>query len=94
MGIVKFNMKLFIAGKEPNSGIAYKNLQDICSGDYSRLCNIEVVDVFENFELALGERIIVTPTLIIETSDLKFRTRFFGNLHEKNEILKYLNGIE
>ena len=87
-------MKLFIAGKEPNSNMAFHNLQEICSGERGRICRIEVVDVLENYEEVFGEKIVVMPTLIIETPDLKSKARFFGNLKEKKEILRYLNGIQ
>ncbi len=85
------HLTLYVAGEEPNSHMALQNLNEICSGEIKELCIIEVVDVYQDFRRALQERIVVTPTLIVETAESPARSVFYGNLHDKDMVLEYLN---
>ena len=90
MAATYFYITLYVAGGEPNSGIALNNLQEICSGNLKEICDVKIVDVFEEFEKALKEKIVVTPTLIVKRKGSKIKTRFFGNLKKKEGLIDYL----
>jgi hypothetical protein len=71
--------------------LAWENLQEICSGALADLCEIRVVDVYREFDKALQERIVVTPTLIVVTENPVTRAVFYGSLHDKDVVQQYLN---
>jgi circadian clock protein KaiB len=60
----QFKLILFVAGQEPNSVIARRNLQRLCSECLPGRHTIEIIDVFQNLDAALKHHIIITPTLI------------------------------
>ena len=55
---------LFVAGDEPNSRQARKNLARLCERCLDAPCEITIYDVLESFQPALDNRVLVTPTLI------------------------------
>jgi circadian clock protein KaiB len=62
-----YHFRLFVAGDEPNSKLARENLTKLCrqhlKGDYE----LEVVDVLEDFQAALENNVLITPTLVVGT---------------------------
>lgn len=86
-GMIKYKMRLFIAGKEPNSMIARKNINEICSEHLAGKFELKVIDVFEDFSMAVDENILVTPALLI---DKPKKIKIFGNLQDKNKVLSAL----
>ncbi|MBD3422183.1 MAG: hypothetical protein GF398_18885 [Chitinivibrionales bacterium] len=86
-----YHFTLFMAGKEMNSRLALQNIQEICEGALHDNCRIRIVDVYEDFEHALQERIVVTPALIVSTQNPDSRAVFFGTLQDKSALLSYLN---
>ena len=87
-GSPKYHLRLFIAGDEPNSIIARASLDEICSTYLKHECQIEIIDVLENFQPALEERVLVTPALVI-VEPLP-RTIVFGNLTDTKKVLSAL----
>jgi circadian clock protein KaiB len=61
---VVYSFRLYVAGDAENSAIAMANLANLCSAHLPHRHEIEVVDVFVHPELALAERVFMTPTLI------------------------------
>jgi circadian clock protein KaiB len=59
----KFSLSLYITGQTPRSEQAIANLQRICEERRDQ-CEIVIVDVLEQPELAEKDKIIATPTLI------------------------------
>ena len=84
----RYCFRLFVAGEEANSMLAKAALQEICSQHLENSCQVETVDVLEDFEPALAENIWVTPALIIE--EPKPRTVIFGNLSDTKKVLAAL----
>lgn len=82
-----YQMRLFIAGDEPNSVIARKNIQQICSGHLNKNYTLQVIDVFEDFTEAIKENILVTPALVV---DQPKKLKIFGNLQEQDKVLAAL----
>ena len=84
----KYHLRLFVAGEEPNSVIARASLDEICSTYLKHGCQIEVIDVLEDFQTALRERVLVTPALVIV--EPQPRTVVFGNLTDTKKVLSAL----
>ena len=56
---------LFMAGEEPNSIEARCNLEAFCNAQLADRYELQVVNVFENYSMALKYRILVTPCLVM-----------------------------
>jgi circadian clock protein KaiB len=60
----QFKFRLFIAGTAQNSVQALANLTALCDVALPGRHEIQVVDVFREPNMAMAEKIIMTPTLI------------------------------
>lgn len=87
----EYRLRLFVAGDEPNSAIAKASLDRICSEYLKRRCQCEVIDVLQDSRLALEERVLVTPALVVRGPE--HRTVIFGNLADTGRVLAAL-GVE
>ena len=81
-------LRLFVAGDERNSRRAKANLARICRTHLEGRCEVEVVDVFEDFQAALDERVLVTPSLIL-AAPLP-RATVVGDLSDTDSVLAAL----
>lgn len=59
-----FILRLYIAGRTPNSVTAITNLKKLCEDKLKGKYRIEVVDLLEKPQLAKGDQIIAIPTLV------------------------------
>jgi circadian clock protein KaiB len=57
-------LKLYITGQTPRSAQAIANLRRICADWLGGQCEISVIDVLEQPDLAEQDRVLATPTLI------------------------------
>ena len=55
---------LFVAGEERNSSKARANLDRLRAGCPPGACEIEIIDVLDDFQAALDHEILVTPALV------------------------------
>jgi circadian clock protein KaiB len=62
-----YQLRLFVAGDEPNSLRARATVERLCDENLRGRYEIQVVDVFEDYQAAIDQRVIVVPTLIIES---------------------------
>jgi len=62
---VHYRLMLFVAGDEPNSRTARQNLADLCEQQLAGRCDVEIVDVLEDFAAAARHNVLVTPTLLV-----------------------------
>jgi circadian clock protein KaiB len=85
----RYDMRLFVAGDEPNSALARTSLERICADHLAGDCHVEIIDVLKDFQPALKENILVTPALIIRQGPA--RTVIFGNLTNVDRVLAVLN---
>ena len=60
----KYRFRLFVAGDASNSMLAIANLNAFCREHLPQRHHIELVDVFERPDLALANRVLMTPTLV------------------------------
>lgn len=61
---LKFHLRLYVAGTTPNSSRAILNLRRICEEHLNGRYDLEVIDLYQQPQLAEGEQIIAVPTLI------------------------------
>lgn len=60
----EWDLRLYIAGKSPQSEAALANLTRLCEEHLAGRYNIEVVDLLEKPQLARDDQIIAVPTLV------------------------------
>jgi circadian clock protein KaiB len=60
----RFILKLYVAGQSPKSVLAIANLKKICEDNLRGRYELEVIDLYQQPQLARGEQIIALPTLI------------------------------
>jgi circadian clock protein KaiB len=74
----KHILRLFVAGATARSRQAILRVSELCESELKDLCNLEVIDIYQQPALARDNQIVATPTLIIEfPPPLR---RFIGNL--------------
>lgn len=84
-----YELKLFVTGMTPNSMRAVHNITTICSEHLGNNCRLEIIDVYQNAELAKGENIIATPTLVrVAPGPAR---RLVGDLSETKKVLSLLD---
>jgi len=60
----RYILKLYVAGQSPKSVNAIANIKNICEEYLHGRYELEVIDLYQQPQLALGEQIIAVPTLI------------------------------
>lgn len=80
--------RLYVASGAPNSVQALANLYAICRKYFPGCHRIEVVDVLKEPLRALGEAIIVSPTVVRVSP--RPELQIIGNLSEEEEVLRAL----
>jgi len=80
--------RLFVAGDEQHSRRAQENLKTICDERIAQPCEIEIVDVLESYQLALENKIFLTPALVMMAPSPT--VTIFGNLSDTEEVVRSL----
>jgi len=83
-------MRLFIAGNEPNSKQAIEFLARFCEKYLPDRYEYDIIDVLENYQAALDNKIIAVPALLIEAPPPK--RIIIGSLQDEERLLK-ITGI-
>ncbi|MDI6852252.1 MAG: circadian clock KaiB family protein [Deltaproteobacteria bacterium] len=78
-------LRLYVSGLSPKSRRAIENLKEICEEYLKDRYDLEVIDIFQQPELARAEQIIAAPTLIKELPPPL--RKFIGDLSETEKIL-------
>jgi circadian clock protein KaiB len=60
----RYILRLYVAGQTPNSVNAIANLKIICEENLAGQYELQVIDLYQQPQLAQGEQIIALPTLI------------------------------
>ena len=74
----KFVLRLFVAGATARSCQAVLRVRQLCEAELKDNCELEVIDIYQQPELARANQIVATPTLIKELP--RPVRRFIGNL--------------
>ena len=78
-------LKLYVAGKTPNSMIALKTLKNILEKEFKGVYALKVIDVLKNPQLAEEDKILATPTLS-KVLPPPVR-RIIGDLSDREKVL-------
>lgn len=79
---------MFVTGASPNSVRAVANLRAICETHLSGRYSLQIIDVYQNPELAKEEQIVALP-LLVKRRPLPER-KLIGDLSETEKVMKAL----
>jgi circadian clock protein KaiB len=83
-GDAPFSLRLYVTGATPGSSRAIAQLRAFCELFLKGRYRLEVIDVYQQPELADAERIVATPTLV-KLSPLPLR-RIVGSLSDAGRL--------
>ena len=81
-------LQLFITGATPNSLRAVANIKQICEEHLKNMYTLEIIDVYQQQEIAQQEQLIALP-LLVKKQPLPER-RLIGDLSDTEKVLKGL----
>lgn len=59
-----WTLRLYVAGQSPRSLRALANLQRLCAEELDARYRLEVIDLYQQPELAMSEQLVALPALI------------------------------
>ena len=62
----RYVLRLYVAGQTANSIRAIANIKRICEQELEGQYDLEIIDLYQQPQLARGEQIVAVPTLIKE----------------------------
>jgi circadian clock protein KaiB len=78
-------LRLYVAGMGPRSVRAIANLKSVCEEYLPGRYDLEVIDIYQQKSLGMGEQIIAAPTLI-KKLPLPVR-KLIGDMSNKEKVL-------
>jgi circadian clock protein KaiB len=81
----RYILKLYVAGQSPKSANAIANIKQICEENLQGRYELDVIDLYQQPQLAQGEQIIAVPTLI-KKLPLPLR-RIIGDMSNAERVL-------
>jgi circadian clock protein KaiB len=84
-----YRLRLVVAGRTLRSQRAIENLRQICNEHLKGQVDLEVIDIYQQPELAAKYQVIAAPTLV-KLLPLPIR-RLIGDLSERERVL---HGLE
>jgi circadian clock protein KaiB len=78
-------LRLYVTGTTPNSRRAIDNIRKLCEEYLQGRYELEIIDIYQQPELAKDGQIVAAPTLI-KKLPLPLR-RFIGDMSRKEKIL-------
>jgi circadian clock protein KaiB len=84
-----YRLRLYVTGASRSSLQAIANLKQFCRQYLDGRYELEVIDLYQQPELASQEQLIVVPTLI-KTSPLPVR-RLIGTLSDPKDVMRLLD---
>lgn len=60
----RYVLRLYVAGLMPKSTLAIANMKRICEENLQGRYEMEVIDLYQQPQLAMGDQIVAVPTLI------------------------------
>ena len=80
-----YTLRLYVTGMTPRSLRAIENIKRVCEQSLKDRYSLEVIDIYQQPELAKGAQIIAAPTLIKDLP-LPLR-RIIGDLSDRDKVL-------
>ena len=85
----RYSLRLYVTGSTPKSVTAILNIKRICEKHLLNHVDLEIVDIYQNPELAKEAQIIAAPTLIkMFPEPLR---RAVGDLSDEEKVLYALD---
>jgi circadian clock protein KaiB len=81
-------MRLFVTGASPNSTRAISNLKKICEEYLKDRYELEIIDVYQQPQIAINEQVIALPMLIKKAPGME--RKLIGDMSDKPKVLKGL----
>ncbi len=81
----RYLLRLYVTGMTPRSARAVNNLRAICDEYLEGRYDLEVIDIYQQPVLAMGEQIVAAPTLI-KKLPLPMR-RIIGDMSNRDRVL-------
>lgn len=88
---IKYELRLYVAGKTAKSVTALTNLKKYCEEHLKGQYVIEVIDLLQQPQLAEGDQIFAIPTLVRKVPE-PIR-KIIGDLSNEEKVLVGLNII-
>ena len=82
---MRYNLRLYVAGTPPQALRAISNIKGVCEEHLRGRYELQVIDLYQQPQLAHGEQIIAAPTLI-KKLPLPLR-RIIGDMSNEERIL-------
>ena len=83
-----YKLRLFVAGTTANSRRAIDNLRRICHAHLAGQVDLEIIDIYQQPELAGQHQVVAAPTLV-KLLPLPVR-RIIGDLSHEQRVLRGL----
>jgi circadian clock protein KaiB len=80
-----YSLRLYITGQTPRSAASIRNLREVCGEFLEGRFELQVIDLYQQPELAKEAQVVAAPTLI-KKLPLPLR-RLVGDLSNRNEVL-------
>ena len=84
----EYVLRLFITGASPNSVRALTNIKEVCENYLKGRYKLEIIDVYQQAEIAEKEQLVALP-MLIRKHPLPER-RLIGDMSDINKVLKGL----
>lgn len=84
-----YELRLYVSGSSPRSTKAISNVRNICEEYLAGRYNLEVVDLFQQPELASDAQVLAAPTLVKETPAPV--RRLVGDMSDQDKVLYSLH---
>jgi len=82
---VQYVLKLYVTDKTANSTKAIENFKDILKNGLKDVCELKVIDVLKNPQLAEEDKILATPALVrVFPPPVR---KIIGDLSDKKKVL-------
>jgi len=85
---IEYVLRLFITGATPNSTRALTNIKEICERYLKDRYKLEIIDVYQQVDIAEKEQLIALP-LLVRKLPLPER-RLIGDMSDEQKVLKGL----
>ena len=88
LDLERYLLRLFIAGSSARSQRTIENLRRICEARLNGRYDLEIVDIFQQPELAERDQVVAAPTLL-KLAPLPAR-QIIGDLSNETRVLRGL----
>jgi circadian clock protein KaiB len=84
-----YQLRLYIAGASPNSNRAINNIRIFCEQHLKDCHNLEIIDVYQQPQIAVKDQVIALP-LLIKASPPPLK-RLIGDMSDMAKLIKGLD---